>query len=297
MLSILDLRVTSLDVDYLEVSWEIKDTTEDVLDYTFQLLRSESPGGPWGPISQEFSDRYVFRDILRQPFHATRMLHYLLRVRNKVTGEQQEVGPVSRKPDADLVTLELRRHLQVLFREFSGNRCWVLPVRTFGQRCPSCWDNVLQKRMRSGCGTCFDTGYLRGYLSPVEVWMPIGPGSSLSEQNQITGPTHQQNTTARLPDIGVGKPRDILVEGDNKRWRVVSMSTTEHNRAPVMVELLLHRIPESDIEYTLPINLEDALKDLRFSPERGFTNPHNLASFQERELPRVYSLYSSTRQK
>ena len=294
MITVVDLCVNSLDLDYLEVAWKIGDTTEDVLDYTFQVLRSESPGGPWDPVTEEFTDRYLVRDILPQPFHAGRMMNYILRVRNKMTGEMIEYGPTNKKPDDDLVSLELKRHLQILFREFAGTRCWILPVRTFGQRCPSCWDKTLSKRTRSGCSTCFDTGFVRGYLNPVEVWLQVDPGSSLNEQNQNTGPTHQWNTTARIPDYGLGKPRDILVEGDNRRWRINTVNYTEHNRVPVMLEYQLHQIPEGDIEYKIPINLSETLRDLRFSPSRNFTNPYNLEAFQKEEIPKIYSMYSGT---
>ncbi len=294
MIEAVGLTVVSLDIDYLEVSWKIKDTTEDVLDYTFQVLRSESPGGPWDPVTEEITDKYIVRDILPQPFHAGRFMHYILRVRNRMTGIMQEYGPTTKRPDDDLVSLELKRHLQILFREFAGTRCWILPVRSFGQRCPSCWDKVLSKRTRSGCGTCFDTGFVRGYLNPVEVWLQIDPGSSLSEQNQNTGPTHQMNTTAKLPDFGLGKPRDILIEGDNRRWRIGSVNFTEHNRAPVMLEYQLHQIPEGDIEYKIPVNLDEALRDIRFSPARNFTNPYNLESFHKEEIPRIYSMYATT---
>jgi hypothetical protein len=294
MITVVDFCVCSLDLDYLEVSWRIGDTSEDVLDYTFQVFRSESPGGPWDAVTEEFTDRYVVRDILPQPFHAGRMMYYILRVKNDMTNEMVEYGPSSKKPDDDLVSLELKRHLQILFREFAGTRCWILPVRTFGQRCPSCWDKTLSKRTRSGCTTCFDTGFVRGYLNPVEVWLQIDPGSSLNEQNQNTGPTHQSNTTARIPDYGLGKTRDILVEGDNRRWRINSVNYTEHNRAPVMLEYQMHRVPEGDIEYKIPINLSEALRDLRFSPSRNFTNPSNLESFQKEEIPKIYSMYSGT---
>ena len=44
-LAVKDLKVRSLDIDFNEVSWTLADTVEDVLDYAFQVLRSESPSG------------------------------------------------------------------------------------------------------------------------------------------------------------------------------------------------------------------------------------------------------------
>jgi hypothetical protein len=56
----------------------------------------------------------------------------------------------------------------------------------------------------------------------------------------------------------------------------------------------MHQIPEGDIEYKIPINLAEALRDIRFSPSRNFTNPHNLESFHKEEIPKIYSMYAST---
>jgi len=61
-----------------------------------------------------------------------------------------------------------------------------------------------------------------------------------------------------------------------------------------MLEYQLHQIPEGDIEYKIPINLSEALRDLRFSPARNFTNPYNLESFQKEEIPKIYSMYGGT---
>jgi hypothetical protein len=62
LISLVNLRVRSLDIDFNEVSWELEDTSEDVLDYTFQVQRSESPSGPFDTISVPFQDQYVFFD-------------------------------------------------------------------------------------------------------------------------------------------------------------------------------------------------------------------------------------------
>lgn len=293
MIEVTGLKVRSLDVDYHEISWEILDTQVDVLDFTFQVLRSESSGGPWEPVSVPFSDRYIFIDRISHPFHAARLFHYLLRVKNQITGEEVDFGPVSLQPEADLVAREIRRHMNLLFREFTGRRCWVLPVRTFGQRC-SCWNEVLQKRTRSGCRLCYDTGFVRGYHYPIETWVQIDPGSNLSEQNTNVGTLHQQNSTARVSNIGIVKPRDIIIEPENRRWRVTQVSQTEQSRSPIHLELAIHQIPPSDVEYSIELKLDQPLRDLALSPARNFTNPYNLESFEREEIPSIFALYPTT---
>lgn len=293
MLQVIGLKVRSLDVDFQEISWKIEDTHLDVLDFTFQVLKSEAPNGPWEELTPPFTDQYIFFDRISHPFDTSRLFFYLLRVTNRITGASADVGPVSPLPEADLVAKEIRRHMSLLFREFTGRRCWILPVRTFGQRC-TCWNAVLSKRTRSGCRLCYDTGFVRGYHYPIETFVQIDPGSSQSEQNQATGPTQQMNTTAKLADIGFVKPRDLLIEPENRRWRVMQTSQTEQVRAALHFELTLHQIPPSDIEYAIELKLDRALRDLALSPARNFTNPQNMANFEQDEIPGIFSLYSTT---
>lgn len=289
MLEIARLRVRSLDVDFTEVSWELQETSEDVLDYDFQVLRSEAVGGPWEALSVRFQDRYRFFDRFTHPFHNWRQLFYIVRVTHRVTGASKDFGPTQQQAEPDLIAVELRRHMNVLLREFTGRRCWLFPRRTFGQRCSSCWNKTLQKTTKSGCRTCFDTGFTRGYHHPIELFAQIDTG-----EPAVDVPNAPGKNTARIIDIGGVKPRDILVEAENIRWRVVAVNQTEQVRSPIHLELTLQMIPKSDIEYSLPLVLDQALKDFSLSPARNFTNPHNLESFEDEEIPNVFSLYNTT---
>ncbi len=293
MLPVTDLKVRSLDVDFHELSWSLGPTTEDVLDYEFLVLRAESVAGPWDQIGGPFTDRYVFRDYTNRPFHNARTFQYLLRATNRVTGASSDFGPVDGQPEADLVCREIRRQFQLLFREHSGRRCWLLPVRTFGQRC-KCWNPRLNKPTRSGCRLCYDTGFVRGYHNPIEIWAQVEPGSSQVEQPTPALPAQPTTTTARIVDVGNVRQHDILIEGDNRRWRVERVDTVEHVRAPVLFDLVLHQIPKSDVEYAIELDLGVALRDLWLAPARNFTNPHNLAAFEREETPGIFSLYPTT---
>lgn len=291
-LQVQDLKVRSLDLDFHEISWRLEDTSEDVLDYSFQILRSEAAAGPFELISKPFLDRYLFVDNILQVANRWRKYFYILRIEHLPSSDTKDFGPVSKDPEADLLALELRRHMMLLFREFAGRRCWVLPIRTFGERC-ECWNSTLQQRRRSGCALCYDTGFARGFLSPIETWMQVDP-SAKTEQTANTGPMQQSNTTARVAYFPPLKPRDVIVEPENRRWRVVQVNQTEQGRAAVHQELQLHEIPPRDIEFKIPLKMNEALRDLWLSPSRNFSNPHNLEAFDREEIPRVFSLYPST---
>ena len=291
-IEIRDLRVRSLDSDFNELTWTLADTSEDLLDYSFQVCRSESPNGPFEALAPPFVDQYVFIDNTVHSGHRWRKYFYQLHVVRLTTLDAQDVGPVSKDPDADLIALELRRHMQLLFREFAGRRCYVLPARTFGQRCSSCYNPVLKQKRSSGCRLCLDTSFVRGYMSPIESWIQFDPSAKTEQQGNL-GPQQQSNTSARLTWYPPLKPRDIVIEGENRRWRVVQVNQTEQGRAAVHQEVQLHEIPPRDIEFAIPLTLSTALKDIWFNPSRNYSNPQNLEAFMDEELPGITQLYPS----
>lgn len=294
-INVTKIRVRSLDLDFNEISWEIDSflsSRADILDFTFSILRSESPEGPFEQIAPPFTDRYLFIDNSIGAGNIFRRYYYRIRITEVATNLTKDSASTTLEPDADLVATELRKHMNLLFREFTGRRCWVLPARTFGQRC-ECWDDRIKKRTRSGCRTCYDTGFIRGYLSPIEAWIAVDPTANAQQQTNV-GEMQQQNTTARLGFYPSLKPRDLIVEPENARWRVVTISQTEQVRAAVHQEISMHLIPRSDVEYAVELDLGHALRDLWLSPSRNFTNPQSLETFENEEVPQIYELYPTT---
>jgi hypothetical protein len=291
-LQIKNLKVRSLDLDYHEISWEVGDTHADVLDFTFQVFKSESPSGPFEAVGTPFEDRYLVIDSDIKVGNRWRKYFYKIVVKHKRTGETSESDPVALQADPDLIALEIRRNMELLMQEFAGRMCWVFPRRTFGQRC-SCFNKTLNKSTRSNCPTCFDTGFVRGYLSPIETWMQIDP-SPKTENTMPLGKAQQSNTTARLGYYPPIKPGDLIVEAENRRWRVVQVNQTEKGRATLHQEIAMHEIPRRDIEFRIPLILETALRNIFLSPARNFSNPQNLQAFEDEQIPHIFSLYKTS---
>jgi hypothetical protein len=282
VISLANLKVRSLELNYLDLTWETNTSDEDVWDYRFQVERSESPMGPFDVISGEFTDRFRFRDVTLNQMHLYRTFFYRVRVRRVSDDEvvYSDVASLSARPD--LIALEVRRLEFVLFKEHIGRRCWVFPVRTFGQRCPNCFDPVSGQQYKTECETCFDTSFVRGYLDPIETYVQFDPTPKHLENSQIAE-THQENCSARLLDFPPLKPRDIIVEVENRRWRVERVSTTQRLRAVLHQEVVLHAVPMSDMEWRLPIRVAD-LAAMEPSPEREFRNAHSLDEHKEAEF-------------
>lgn len=280
MLKVINLKVRSLDLDYLDLAWEIEDSEESPYDYTFQVERSEAAMGPWDPVSPEFSDRYLFRDVMVNRAYRFRQYWYRIKVTRKSDSNVEYSSSATLGAEADLIAMEVRRLESLLFEEFVGRQCYLFPVRTFGQRC-KCFDFVSGQRMRSQCLDCYDTTYVRGYLDPISVWAQFDPSGKHVEHHLPYTETTQSNSVARLTNFPPAKPRDLLIEaGENKRWRVERVSTTQRLRATLHQELTLHAVPMSDIEYKLPVNV-DSVMDLVVSPQRNFYNPQHLGATKD----------------
>jgi hypothetical protein len=286
MLEIARLYARSFDLDHMDVFWELKDFDGNILQFDFYVLRSESPLGPYEILAGPFKDQYYFRDISPSLLHKWRKLYYKLRVVFVPTGETAEFGPTAQVGEPDLIALEIMRQEDVLFREFSGRKCWLFPVRTFGTKCV-CFDRVSGRRTRANCLTCYDTGYMGGFLSPIECFIQVDPNSN-SPSNTPMMEQQSNDTSARLISFPPVKPKDILVEAENKRWRVVKVTTTERLRAVVHQELVLHQMPIGDVEYKLPINIDD-LKSLSVAAERNFTNPQH--TDEDNDLKNILAVY------
>lgn len=299
MLKVTKISVRSFDLDHLDVFWEIDKVPgpardgdpHEIFDYQFFVLRSgDSALGPYEVAAGPLRDQYMIRDVQVSLLHKWREYYYKIRVVHVPSGKQEEFGPsASLTPPPDLIAAEIIRQEDVLFREFIGRKAWLFPRRTFGPVC-SCFDMTLGRRTRSGHAACFDTGFLGGFMSPIEVYVQIDPHGKNFNANSI-GELQQNDTAGRMISFPPVSPRDILVEAENRRWRVLGVTPTQRLRATVRQELRLHEIPKGDIEYDLPINLSN-IQNLEPSAKRNFTNPQNIDN--DRDFKDIAAFFSGS---
>jgi hypothetical protein len=275
------LSVRSFDLDHLDLYWEIEslagpareEDTHEIFDYDFYILRrGDTQYGDFEQVGGPFRDTYRFRDGQVSLLHKWRDYYYKLRVVHRVSGEIFETEAASFEADRDLIAIEIIRQEDLLFREFIGRKCYLFPRRTFGPRC-SCYDVVLGRITRSAHLLCFGTGFLGGYHAPIESFVQVDPNPKSRTENSLQE-GHHNDTSARLISFPPVSPDDILVESENRRWVVKTVTPTERLRGVVRQELTMHEVPRGDIEFALPLNVD--LATLQSSAKRNFTNPQNL---------------------
>lgn len=257
-----DVRLDASSVDYIDVTWTVGDARVSALTYTFQVLRGESSGGPFEPVTERLSDRYHIRDYIAPRRMHWRDLYYVVRTEDG-SGEVVDSEPVSLRARPPLDALEMIRLNSLLFKEYVGRPCLIYALRTFGERCTQCYDAVTQRRLVGSCRNCYGTSFIRGYHYPQYAYVQIEPEQQRTTQTQEAMKTQQATTTARMSIYPLVKVGDLLVEREGVRHRVLNVAHTERLRAPVQQILSLYRITPNDIEYQIPVQWRD---DIETSP-------------------------------
>ena len=259
----------------MDIFWEIKSTTEDIQDYSFYVERSEAEAGPWDSLSGPLVDTFYYRDSNVPKLSTTRTLFYRIKIEHNVTKDVSYSTIFDRVGRPDAYASEIIKLENVMFSELTGVRAWVFPVKTFGQRCPDCWDDVLQKRTTDSCRTCWGTGFSGGYHYPIQVWCQIDEPPEKTEYTSGMKDDHRQTNYLNVrmgpsPDV---KPMDLIVDHLNRRMRVFSVGGTTRFGVTVRQELRCLQTQKGSIEDAIPLKIPN---NLELVPKRNFTNSTSL---------------------
>lgn len=273
MISVVELKVRTYDVDHLDVFWTLENTDEALERYDLYLLRSvDGPGGPFREIAGPFANKFNFRDPDVHLLHKWRTYFYRLRMVERETGLEEVTGPVRLEAEPDRISLEIQRRQELLLREFNGRKALLFPALTFGQRCRHCWDigprgNSIKRSRQQQCVSCYDSTFVGGFASPLLIYIQFDT-SPVSVQRTDVGERASIDSTARLGAWPPVNPKDVVVEQGNKRWEVQKVTPLQKLRATTHQEIVVHAIPVPDVRFKLPVLL-DLL--LQHSPEREFS--------------------------
>jgi len=262
LIQVTSIVVRSYELDFLDIFWELNEQSDERLEeYDFFVLRSiDGAAGPYHQIAGPFYNTFRLRDGNVQRLHKWRKYFYKIKWVHRASGREQEAGPAVLEAPADRLAMEIRRRELLLLREFNGRQIFHFPRLTFGQRCSNCWDlgprgNYIARKTQQNCATCFDTSFVGGYASPMLLWVQFDP-SPIAEQRTDLKEHQFIQTTARTSFFPPIKPKDMIVEAENRRWRVERVSFTEKHRAVIRQELMLSEIAKDDVRSAVPINAD-----------------------------------------
>jgi hypothetical protein len=238
------------------VEWALVDTQEDLSAITFSVERSEdSAFSAFSTLTsgRVYSDPHEFVDSTA-PFESLhRKLYY--RVRASRVGDPDVVSAGSTwHGNADLVGQEIVARHTLLVDTITGSPFVYWKQRTFGPRCPRCYDPI-SKRSKKGCTQCLGTGFVHPYHDPVGVWLDKDVPQEMLRMTQFS----QQATTQRAvwrPMYPMFSAGDVLLEAQNgDRYKVESRKVVAEKRGvPIQQVLILELMPRSSVTSLLKVS-------------------------------------------
>lgn len=255
MLEVININVRSFSLDFLDVFWEIEDTTENIDNYLFYVYRSGAEKGPFIQISTGLKDTYLFRDGRVNLYSKLRTYYYKIKVKDINTGEIKDFGPSHLQYLPDPQALEIAKRNFILLEQANGTRCYLFKRKRFGARC-SCYDSKLGKAIVANCQNCYGVGYLGGYETPIITYIQIYERASELFQSGV-GDVEREEAAGRASNYPIIEPRDFIVDDLNRRFRVTTPVERTNLKGAVTSQMFkLHKLDPGDLEYKIPIKID-----------------------------------------
>lgn len=259
MLTLRNFLVRSIHTHSRELSWEIEATTEDPLDYTFQIYRSEAEEGPFEPITDTFSDKYYFIDNVLPEDHLWRRLYYFVEVVRKSDSVEGHTPVRHIGAPTNFYAKEISRIERLVFQAAAGTRIYVFPVKTFGQWC-DCYDPVTSQRTKGGCLNCYNTTFVGGYHDAVETWAQIRQFTKKDNTEQ-PAVTQTAGVSMVLSNYPIVKPGDLIYQPDeNLRWKIATIDPTRLAGSLVHQNVVASLVDRDEPEYKIELENFDVFR-------------------------------------
>lgn len=251
--------------DGVHVQWGVEPEATDLNTVEVELLRSESPSGPWTKL-QVFDPVVTFgftdKTVPWRPKNYE--VYYLLRGVDKGSGDVlTDDLPFGFQGQLPLDAVEIIRQHQILLLGVNGHKpltgieTTVYKKRTFGARCLECTDGPTGRVVISQCKICGGTGYSdSGYYAPIRVAMNFQPSPKTYQISNL-GKLEDNETVAFMVNFPIMYPGDMIVEPNEAHWRVVNIDVTERNRVIVHQLLRLRQLDHNDVEYQVLRHLDN----------------------------------------
>jgi len=230
------------------VHWLLAPTNEDLTDLTVKIFRSYSPDQDFEEVASVDYPTTYFRDAEVNVTSFWREVYY--RVTAVIQGQAYDSSVQGLNPAFAAIAKEMIRRTDILLR-FAGVPAMVY-LRRHGERCPVCWDSVLQKVTSSKCLTCFSTSYMGGYYDPILTLINIVPERKIDQPDVVLRQPTQ--TSFKMGTYPIIRPADLVYEvNQGARYRIDDIMPAEIERVTTAQDFTATRLVASDISHMIPI--------------------------------------------
>lgn len=249
-------------VDFLLIEFTIKDTTEDIATYKFDLFRSNDWNSGFQMCSQDIQNfEYQDYDInLKNP---SVLYCYKIQATNKETGETlfSKVFAYRGGTHGRVMGINIMHYIQWSENKYldvviDNNRYFLLRRIRSGSVCPDCYDDIRKSSRISRCKRCFGVGYSNGYFEPVPICInfdtTVNSSELLNQGTIVNQDSPLQAWTSSYPRIQVG---DVIIGSkfDNQRYKVMNVNMSRREQYISRQIFSMQAFPPSDIIYDFPV--------------------------------------------
>lgn len=221
----------------------------------FDVFRSDTEYGPWEKLNEnklvDIASFLITRGVKDSKFISNFfVVECTPTIGRKIKSEVITLDN-KRSTWVELRAREIQRREWLLLRKFVGVKTLIFRRKTFGKRCPECWDEKTGKTLKDNCPTCLGTSFEGGYFPGHPTLFQYEPTSNNAvfgyqgkvESNQIPAWTISYPTIATF-DL-------VLRVPDSKIYRVDLVQTTELQTVTVRQLMTLTELSKNNIEYKL----------------------------------------------
>lgn len=255
--------IVSQHLNYNLIEFEFDELEEPLDHLTLNLYRSESHG--LANSTTDFTivnsgitlnETQIADTSVEGLMDPQRVWNYKLTLVNNLDNTEILLTPESvyiKSKPTSFITKAILRKKALSINKKVGRNFILLKKKTWGTRCPDSWDSTLFRNTDSNCETCFGTGWVGGYFTPIEF---KGMVNAAPKYNQIQmfgewKPSDEMLLTLNYPIL---HPRDIIIDDENLRWIVIQVRMIKHLGYLIEQQAQLGLIATDDFIYNLNVN-------------------------------------------
>jgi hypothetical protein len=258
MLVISQLSTKQLTPAYISLSWVIQSTSELLSGYVFNVLKSGvETTNLWefSVIASGLNPQtvYGYNDTAVVGI-TSKFADFYYRIQiSGLTGQGVSYSDVAYiSVVEDKYAREIERRRGVVFDYHSGQPFFLLKRRDYGTYCPVCYDTTLQRTIKSGDTTCYDTGFLGGYFGPESIVGQLME-RPVQERHTMFSAWQDQDAvlyTTSMPSIN---PKDIIVDRLSRRWMVQNVGSYSKGTHSIGQIIQVRQIEKNSVAYQFPV--------------------------------------------
>ena len=239
---------------FMYVTFEIANTTENLSDYQFDILRSDASNGEFEYVGINIKN-FEFKDYSVNLLNDALEYYYKIRITNKLTDESYDTDVEKTMTYNSEKYFSYLKIMNKMYLEdvIANPPVKYLKKKRFGQYC-ECYDDVREKSTKQNCTKCYGTKFDGGYYPPIDIYVNYMSSPTKPENMSVTGTTIEETPmqlwTGDFPVISQG---DVIVLHNGFRYRVISWASTDKGEKTLRQILQVQKIPYSDVIYKFPV--------------------------------------------